>query len=295
MIISRTPFRISFVGGGTDIPDYFKKQGGFVIVTTIDKFAYHLIKIPLHERDYKYNISYSKINNANNIRKIDHPLIREILKIFKIKKIDIHHDSDLPAQSGLGTSSAFGVGLFKCMCQLKKLKISKFKVAKKIIDIERNILKESGGYQDQISASYGGFNKITFKKDGSFFVKKIDIKKKYLKELEARILITLIPRKYYSYDHSVAKILHKQNVNLEMQKLHKLSLKAERYLLKGDITSFAKIIDQTWEIKSKFEKTSNKKINEFYKIIKEKSFIDGGKLLGAGGGGYFMFIAKKIV
>ncbi len=293
MIISKTPFRISFVGGGTDIPSYFKKNGGQVLVTTIDKFSYHLIKVPIHKRNHNYNISYSKINNANKINNIKHPVIREILKIYKINKIDIHHDSDLPGQSGLGTSSAFGVGLLNCICKLKKIKKSKLQIAEEIIDIERNILKEKGGFQDQISASYGGFNKIVFKKNGKFKVKKINIKKKYLKELQNRILITLIPRKYFSYDHSVAKILNQSKVNKEMKKIHELSIKAERYLLKGNISTFARIVDESWNIKSKFKNTSNKRVDEFYKLIKKHNYIDGGKLLGAGGGGYFMLIAKK--
>ena len=293
MIITRTPFRISFIGGGTDIPSYFKKNGGQVIVTTIDKFTYHLIKSPINKREYKYNISYSKINNANNFKSIEHPLIREILKIFKIKKIDIHHDSDLPGQSGLGTSSAFGVGLLKSICEYKKIKKNKLEIAKQIIHIERNILKERGGYQDQISASFGGINKIIFKKNGDFKLKKIKLKKKIIKELESRIFITLIPRKYYSYVHSVANILHKKKIYDQMELIHKLTLDAEKYLLKGDITSFAKIIDQSWEIKSKFTNTSNDKINKFYNEVKSKNLIDGGKLLGAGGGGYFMLVAKR--
>lgn len=293
MIISKTPFRISFIGGGTDIETYFKKYGGQVLVATIDKFSYHLIKIPIHKRDYNYNISYSKINNSNFIKNIEHPLIREVLKAYKIKKIDIHHDSDLPGQSGLGTSSSFGVGLLNCIFELKRIKATKLQIAKKIIDIERKILKEKGGYQDQISASFGGFNKIIFKKNGNFTVNKIRIKKKYLNELESRILITLIPRKYFSYDHSVAKIIKKKNVIVEMQKIHKLAIEAEKYLKAGNISTFAKIVDKSWSIKSKFSNTSNKKIDKFYKLIKKKSYIDGGKLLGAGGGGYFMLIAKK--
>lgn len=293
MIITKTPFRISFIGGGTDIPEYFKKNNGQVLATTINKFSYHLIKFPSYNRKNKFNISYSKINNADNLKNIEHPVIRQVLKKFKLKRIDLHHDSDLSGQNGLGTSSAFCVGLIKSVYELKKIKKNKLELAKEAINIERNILKESGGLQDQICASYGGFNKIIFKKNGKFIVKKIHIKKKILKELQSRILITLIPRKHFSYDHSVANILHKKKIQDQLKKIHKLAIHAEKFLLKGDIKSFAKTISLSWEIKAKFKNTSNQKINTFYSKIKKSSYIDGGKLLGAGGGGYFLLIAKK--
>jgi D-glycero-alpha-D-manno-heptose-7-phosphate kinase len=295
MIISKTPFRISFFGGGSDYPEWYKQFGGEVISTTVNKYLYISIRKLLKFYKHKYRILYSKDESVNSINEIKHKPVREILKYFKIKNgIELHYDADLPARSGIGSSSAFVVGLLQNLLTMKKEKIDKNILATKSIFLETEILKEVVGSQDQVACTYGGFNNIKFLKDGSFLVKEIDItleKKKFLEE-NIFLAYSAIQRtaqvvvKSFVKDLTSKKIKEIQNINLILQDAKKI-LKSKNLSLFGDL------LNESWMIKKSLSsKISNKKIDELYNFA-IKSGASGGKLLGAGGGGFFVFYVNK--
>ena len=174
MIITKTPYRISFFGGGSDYPQWYNKYNGLVLSTTIDKHIYISCRFLPSFFKHKYRIVWSKIENVKKINQIKHKAVRGLLNHYKIKNgLEIHYDGDLPARSGMGSSSTFTVGLTKALLEIKKHKLSSLNIAKKAIDFEQNIMGEAVGSQDQIAASLGGFNKISFKKNNKFTVSKI--------------------------------------------------------------------------------------------------------------------------
>ncbi len=178
MIITKTPYRISFFGGGSDYPSWYKKNGGAVLSTTIDKYIYISCRFSPGYFKHNYRIVWRKIENVKRVKQINHRAVRELLKHLKIKPgLEIHYYGDLPARSGMGSSSSFTVGLMNALHRVKKAKLTKSKLANKSIFFEQKVLKEVVGSQDQTSASFGGFNKITFKKNNSINVKKIKSKK----------------------------------------------------------------------------------------------------------------------
>ena len=181
MIISKTPYRISFFGGGSDYPAWYRRNGGAVLSTTIDKYIYITCRELPPFFEHKYRIVWSKIETVKNIKQIKHHAVREMLKHYKIKSgLEIHYDGDLPARSGMGSSSVFVVGLMNALNNYSDIKKEKKQLAKDSIKFEQKILKEAVGSQDQVAATYGGFNKIIFKTNGDFNVKPVNIKKKTL-------------------------------------------------------------------------------------------------------------------
>ena len=190
MIISRTPFRVSFFGGGTDYPIWFKENGGEVISTTIDKYCYISCRtLPPFFPDHKYRFVYSKIESVQSINDIKHPSARAVLSEYSIDGAEIHHDGDLPARSGLGSSSSFTVGLLNVITTYLNKKMNKKQLANEAIRIEQQVIGETVGSQDQIAASYGGLNHIQFKKTGSFIVKPINISRSRIKSLEKKLML----------------------------------------------------------------------------------------------------------
>ena len=189
MIISKTPYRISFFGGGTDFEEYFSQYGGEVVGSTINKYCYVSIRSLQKFFDHKYRVSWSKIENVKNISEIDHPTVKGILKHFKLynQGLEIHYDGDLPGNSGIGSSSSFCVGLINSLNKKYNLKLDKKKLLKKHFFIESRVIKENVGMQDQVWASYGGFNSIKFKKN--FLVSKIKYKKKIITNLQNNLMM----------------------------------------------------------------------------------------------------------
>jgi D-glycero-alpha-D-manno-heptose-7-phosphate kinase len=293
MLISKTPFRVSFFGGGTDFPEYFNNTSAKVIGTTIDKFIY----ITNNSYDQTSNINiklfYSEIEMVNNFQKIKHRVARELLKKFKLKKkIELHFISDLPSFSGIGSSSSFSVGLSNLLFAIEKKKINKTTLAKFSIDLERNCLKESVGYQDQIFASYGGFNSIFLSKKG-FSVQKFKINKD-IKRIEDNSFIfnTQIFRKADNIEKK--KIENIGNNISYLNKINEISNEAHKYLKLNKLSQyFPDLLNESWELKKKLQKNvTNKKIDELY----EYGMLSGaicGKLLGAGNGGFLYFYVPK--
>ena len=190
MIVSKTPFRISFFGGGTDYPKWYLKYGGKVISTSIDKYCYISCRELPPFFSHNHRIVYSKIENAKKINQIKHPVVRAILTRFNVKRgLEIHHDGDLPAKSGIGSSSSFTVGMLNALYAMQKKKINKFQLANQAIFLEQNILRENVGSQDQIAAAYGGFNYINFSKNGTFKILKNNFKKKNINRIEESIVL----------------------------------------------------------------------------------------------------------
>ncbi len=296
MIISKTPFRVSFFGGGTDYPVWYKKNNGAVLSTTIDKYCHLTVRYLPPFFPHKHRIIYSKIEMVKNVNEILHPVVRAALKFSKINKgMEIHHDGDLPARTGLGSSSSFSVGLLNSLHALKGTIPSKSQLSKEAIYIERNILKESGGIQDQIAAAYGGFNKITFDGTDGFKVRPITIKKERVKELENHLMLFFTGISRFASDIAKKQIKNTPNKKKELTLMYQMVDEAINILDgKRDILEFGKLLNETWELKKSLSnKISNPFIDNIYKTALQ-SGATGGKLLGAGGGGFLLlFVSPK--
>jgi len=289
MIISKTPYRISFFGGGTDYPSWFKENKGKILSTTIDKYVYLSLRDLGPYFNYKHRIIWSKVENVNETKLIQHNVVREMLEYFKIKDgVEIHYQGDLPARSGMGSSSSFVVGLMNAFLIKKKIKVSKMNLAKRSIFFEHKILKEIVGIQDQISASFGGLNKLDIKKNGSFDVKKIEINKQ-IKNLDKNLvlLFTGIHRTANEIAGQYVSKLKKDKV-MEMKEINFQVEEAEQLLVKNKFDDFGKLLNDGWKLKKSLSKIiSNKKIDDLYEFSINNG-ATGGKLLGAGGGGFML-------
>ncbi len=293
MIISKTPFRISFFGGGTDYPSWYENNGGVVLSTTIDKYCYISLRYLPPFFEHKHRIVYSKIENVKYVNKIQHPIVRTLLKLSGIKRgLEIHHDGDLPARSGIGSSSAFTVGMINSLSALKGKIASKDYLAKQAIFIERHILKENVGSQDQIAVAYGGFNKIIFHNDHNFRVEPITLHKDKIRQLQNHLMLFFTGLSRYS-----SKIAHEQVKNTHNHK-KELSAMIEMVnhaieILNGNsnITEFGRLLHETWQLKKRLSKRiSNPLIDKMYERALSNGAV-GGKILGAGGGGFMLLFA----
>lgn len=289
MIISKTPLRISFVGGGSDIIRKNQKNFGSVISTTINKYVYVIIN---KKSDKKIRVSYSKTENENNINKIKHPIIKACLKLFNIKEaIEVVTVADIPSNgSGLGSSSSLTVGLLNALSVYKKKKISKYNLAKLAYHIESKILKKTLGYQDQFNAAYGGLNYFKFYKNHRIVRNSIKLEKKNIQEFKKNLI--LIDTGKSRLADKILKNLPQKKNTYSLNTLSGLSKKFHECLMLKKFEEIGKMIDFNWEIKKKLDKkVSNKQLNKIYDTAKKNGAI-GGKILGAGGGGYFLFYAK---
>ena len=290
MILTKTPLRISFAGGGSD---YFHDNldiEGKVIVTTIDKYIYILLN---DKHDDKVRVSYSQTENINNVYEINHLLIRETLKFFNKKKgLELVTSADIPSSgSGLGSSSALIVGITNALLHSKD-KLNKKKISEIASNIEINHCKKPIGYQDHYSTAFGGFNLIKFKKNKSIQVRNIKIKKERLNRFKKNLLLF-----YTGINRQADQILKKiTNTKIQINNHERLSKLADNFhyeLVNGSLHNCGKILDENWILKRSLNKSvSSVKIDDIYRIAKTNGVI-GGKLLGAGGGGYFLFYADK--
>ena len=291
MIISKTPYRISFFGGGSDYPAWYLKNEGSVLSTTIDKYIYISCRNLPPFFEHKYRIVWSHIERVKSVDQIKHNAVKEMLKYFKIKKgLELHYDGDLPARSGVGSSSVFVVGLMNLLNSFEGKKISKKNLAKKSIIFEQKILNEIVGSQDQIAASYGGFNKIKFKNNGDFIVNKLNLNKKKTESLNKNLL--LVYTGYKRTAQNIAKsYVNKLKNSKERNILKILSFvkEGEKILKEGDLNDFGRLLHESWLEKKRLSSSiSNSSIDDIYNRA-FKSGALGGKLLGAGGGGFFLF------
>lgn len=296
MIVSRTPHRISFFGGGTDYPDYYLNHGGKVLGVAIDKYCYlNVRKLPPFF-EFKHRIVYSQQENVNSIDEIKHPAVREIFSYLKVKEgKSIHHDGDIPAKSGMGSSSAFTVGLVNSILAMRGRRISKEELTKTAIHIEQELIKENVGSQDQTFAAYGGLSKIDFLPNGKIVVNPVIMDSVRLKNFEKNLMIFFSGIARYSSNIAETQV---NNLSNNIEKLNCMkSLVDEGYDIlvnnKRKLDEFGDLLNETWKYKKQLsDKISNGEINIMYdEAIKAGAL--GGKLLGAGGGGFVLFYVEK--
>ena len=295
MIICKTPFRISFFGGGTDFPQWYKHNSGSVISASINKFSYITARDLPNFFDFKYRLRYFQTEEVKSLNKINHPTFREIINKYhnKNKTIEIVHNADLPAMSGLGSSSSTTIGTIHALMTLNNKSVSKKSLAYKAIEIEQKILKESVGSQDQVIASYGGFNFIEFKKNNTISVKPFK-NLKNIKKIEKSLLLvfTGIRRKAEKVEKDKIKNLNK--TTKYYSQLNNLTLRAKKVIESDNfrLNEFGELMSEHWRIKKKLSKmVTNSNIDQIYNIGMENGAY-GGKLLGAGNGGFVLFICN---
>ena len=290
MIISRTPYRISFLGGGTDYPAWYRKHGGVVLATTIDKYCYLTCRYLPPFFEHRIRVVYSKVESCQTLDEISHPSVREVLRYLNIERgVEIHHDGDLPARSGMGSSSSFTVGLLHAVYALKGQMVSKQQLAQESIYIEQEILKETVGSQDQMSAAYGGFNVIEFSPGDKISVRPMTLSQERIKELNSHLMLF-----YTGIIRTAANIAESYVNNIENRKrqfciINNL-LKESISILSKDknINDFGELLHEAWQTKrSLSSKVSNANVDEIYNMARSAGAV-GGKLTGAGGGGFML-------
>ncbi len=295
MIITKTPYRISFFGGGTDHPSWFRENHGKVLSTTFNKYCYISVRHLPPFFEHKYRVVYSKIESVNNIDEILHPSVRESLQYFKCTQgLEIHHDGDLPARSGIGSSSSFTVGLVNAMNALKGSIRSSEELAKTAIHIEQDMIKENVGSQDQVATAYGGFNEIDFNMDGTFSVNPIIISQDRKVNLNDHLMLFFTGISRFSSEVAKSQISNMENCYSQMNELRDMVNEGSSILnnLNMPLDEFGKLLNRAWENKrSLSSKITNKKIDELYSTAIKAGAI-GGKILGAGGGGFILFFVK---
>ena len=293
MIITKTPFRMSFFGGGTDMESFFMENGGAVLSTTCDKYCYENVRHLPRFFDYSTELSYAKIERVTDVNDIQHPAIREAMKMLDMHEIRLTYEADLPARSGLGTSSSFAVGMINAFYALKGKYADKKKLADAAIYLERELCKEAGGWQDQIAASYGGFNRINFNSDG-YEVLPLIINPERKRQLNNNLMMFFTGFTRFSSDVQKANASNKADKVNQLKEMLALVDEAEKVLVdkQSDLDEFGRLLDHTWRIKRKTGNTvSTNSIDELYdKGLKAGAL--GGKLLGAGGGGFLVFYVE---
>ncbi|HAP8371704.1 TPA: kinase [Enterococcus faecium] len=294
MIITKTPFRMSFFGGGTDMEDYFKENGGAVLSTTFDKYCYVNVRHLPRFFDYSAELSYSRTERVTSIEDIEHPAIRNAMKMLDVHEIRLTYEADLPARSGLGTSSSFAVGMLNAFYALEGKYADKKKLADEAIYLERVLCNEAGGWQDQIAASYGGFNRINFNVDG-YEVLPVIISPERKKQLNNNLMMFFTGFTRFSSDVQKANnVSGTEDKRVRLKKMYELVDEAEAILTdkNRNLDDFGRQLDVTWRLKKGTGGAiSTGSIDELYEKGMAAGAL-GGKLLGAGGGGFLVFYVQ---
>jgi D-glycero-alpha-D-manno-heptose-7-phosphate kinase len=295
MIITRTPYRLSFFGGGTDYNPWFENNGGLVLAVGLAHYCYLTVRQLPPFFDHKSRIVYSKIESINETAEIQHPAVRGCLEYLNITNgIEIHHDGDLPARSGLGSSSSFTVGLLHALYALKQQMRSTRQLAEEAIDVEQNWLQESVGIQDQIMAAHGGFQIIEMGPEANWNVIPMLLPAEYLKSLEDHVLLGFsgISRMAEQHAKNKVKNIKDGKTTEELKTIFSLSQEALQAFKNQDgFDTIGKLLDQSWQCKRRLaEGVSVEWMDDLYQTaIRNGAY--GGKLMGAGGGGFFFFLA----
>ncbi|MBR6267608.1 MAG: kinase [Selenomonadaceae bacterium] len=292
MLIVKTPFRISFLGGGTDMEDYYKEYGGAVLATTFDKYCYHIMRYYPPFFDHKGQLTYSQIEQFNVPEDIDHPAVREALRKYDMLDVQITYDADLPARSGLGTSSAFAVGLLNGLHSLRGEFVDKMDLALEAIHLERELCREAGGVQDQLECSFGGLNRMSFHSDG-FDVSPVIMPNRRKREFSDHLLLFFTGFVRFSSEIADEQI---GNIRKKLEQLHEMvGLVDEGVNIltgMGELTEFGRLLDYAWSLKrSLASQISNDDLDALYERAKKAGAI-GGKILGAGGGGFMLLFVE---
>ena len=291
MVISRTPFRVSFFGGGTDYPEWYRRHGGAVLATTINKYCYISCRYLPPFFEHRFRIVYIKSENCKAIDEISHPVVRGVLQHLEwTRGLEVHHDADLPARGGVGSSSSFTVGMLNALAALRGGIISKRDLALESLHMEQEVLKETVGSQDQISAAYGGLNHIRFHESGDFSVHPVTILASRSRELEGSLML------FYTGIKRTAAVVAGSFVPSLASRLDVMprigALVEEGIDVlqgNGDIGEFGKLLDKGWELKRTLSaRVSNDDVDHLYARARSAGAV-GGKILGAGGGGFMLF------
>lgn len=290
MIITKTPFRISFFGGGTDLEEFFQEHTGAVISTTFDKYCYVNVRHLPRFFEYKNQVSYSKIEKVGDVNEIEHPAVREAMRFLDMQELILTYDADLPARTGLGTSSSFAVGMLNAFYALKGKYVSKKKLSEDAIYLERILCREDGGWQDQIAAAYGGFNRIDFH-NHNFCVSPIIISPGRREQLNKNLMLFFTGFSRFSADIQKETKKNLKENSKQLLEMKSLVDEAENILVdkRKNLDEFGRLLDYTWKLK---RETNSKISTDIIDSIYSKAVhagASGGKLLGAGGGGFLLF------
>ncbi len=290
MIISRTPFRISFFGGGTDYPAWYREHGGSTLATTIRRYCYISCRWLPPFFEHSSRIVWSKIELVKDRTEIQHPSVREVLSYLDVSRgIELHHDGDLPARTGLGSSSSFTVGLLHALYGLKGIMPNKMRLAKEAIHVEQERLKENVGSQDQVMAAFGGFNRVNFDPNGEIRVAPILIDRQRLQDLQDHLMLIYTGLSRTASDIAGEQIKATRSKERELREMHRMVEEGIRILQGGQgLEEFGRLLHESWKLKrSLTDRVSTPKIDEIYDAALRHGAV-GGKLLGAGGGGFVL-------
>ena len=294
MIVTRTPYRISFFGGGTDYPAWYREHGGAVLATAIDKYCYLTCRYLPPFFEHRLRVVWSKIEMVQRVDEIRHPAVREVLRHLGIERgIEIHHDGDLPARSGMGSSSAFTVGLLHALYALKGQMPSKRQLALESVFIEQERLKETVGSQDQVLAAYGGLNHVTFSRDGEISVNPLTLSPELIQQLSAHLMLFYTGITRTASEVAESYIQRTGANGRDMRALGGMVDEGLSILNDGkDLVRFGRLLDEAWQAKRRLSATvSNREIDELYAEARAAGAI-GGKLTGAGGGGFMLLFVE---
>ena len=294
MIITKTPFRMSFFGGGTDRESFFREYGGAVLSTTFDKYCYVTVRHLPRFFDYSTELAYSKTERVTSVESIEHPAIRNAMKMLDMHEIRLTYEADLPARSGLGTSSSFAVGMLNAFHALKGKYADKRRLADEAIYLERTLCGEAGGWQDQIAAAFGGMNRIDFHPDGTYEVRPVIIHPERKKQLNNNLLLFFTGFTRFSSDMQKENAQGYAEKTKQLREMAGLVSEAEQILedKHGDLDDFGRLLDRTWKLK---RQTGGAITTNSIDALYEKGIHAGalgGKLLGAGGGGFLLFYVQ---
>ena len=296
MIISRTPYRVSFFGGGTDYPSYYLQHGGRVLAAAIDKYCYLVVRALPPFFHHRHRIVYSRTELVNEIDEIQHPSVRETLRYLGVEYgVSVHHDGDMPAQSGMGSSSAFTVGLLNSLHALENRMISRRDLARSAIYIEQVMIRENVGSQDQTMSAHGGLNLVDFAPNGEIVVNPVIMKPEILQDFESRLLLV-----FTGHSRSASEIAAEQIQALPgklgaMEEMKNLVDRALALLTADtpDLDAFGPLLNETWKIKRELStRITTPEIDDIHRTAMSNGAL-GGKLLGAGGGGCMLFYVGR--
>lgn len=294
MIITKTPFRMSFFGGGTDMKEFYEWYGGAVLSTTFDKYCYVTVRHLPRFFDYTSEFAYANIERVKNVEEIEHPLIRNLMKFKDMHEIRLSYEADLPARTGLGTSSSFAVGMLNAFYGMKGKRVDKRRLADEAIYAERVLCKEAGGIQDQIAASFGGLNRIDMTKDG-YKVTPVIISNQRKREFNDNLMLFFTGFSRFSSDIQKGTKKNLADKTKQLLEMKALVDQAEDILTDAhsDLNEFGRLLDYTWRLKRGISDTiSTDSIDAIYARAM-KAGATGGKLLGAGGGGFLLFYVEQ--
>ena len=290
MIISRTPFRVSFFGGGSDYPQWYRSHGGAVLATAIDKYCYISCRLLPPFFDYKHRLVYRKQETVNQISEIEHPAVRGVFSHLEWDEgVEIHHDGDLPARSGLGSSSSFTVGLINALRAMQGRLISKEELGNLAIHIEQEVIRENVGSQDQITAAYGGFNRIDFRRDGAIEVQPIILPAARLATFKSHLMLVFTGFARLASEVAKTKIDNLGKRAEEIKRIARMVDEGVDILASNrPIAEFGALLHEAWSNKRKLsDSVSTEAIDRIYADARDAGAV-GGKLLGAGGGGFML-------